>query len=286
MENSIDLIVVAYSNAEFFLKNNYSQLMDYGIRIIMVDNNSNEEICKRYPDIEYINSGENLGYGSAVNIGFKYVNADYAIICNDDIIINSFNLKKILRRKNQYKDNDCSVIGFNVMSGQSGRRGVHRGIYNPYVILYHNSFIPVILSMFSNRPGYAGVFETLHYHKSSKRVRGVSGSFFMVKSSMFRKMGGFDSNYFLTYEEIDLFRRFIMNNLKIYYDHDVYIRHLHGFTSKRSMLTEAYKSMSYFLSKFYPNIKWPVEITVLIWLTAKLLFTGDNYAIKNFLSRK
>ncbi|MFO8062350.1 MAG: glycosyltransferase [bacterium] len=286
MERTVDLIVVLYNNAEFFFRNNYSTLTNNNINIIAVDNNDNSRLMEEYTDIQYIKPRGNIGYGSAVNAGFSEVRSPYTIVCNDDIVISPGSIEHIVERIPYYSRNGYSIVGFNVYSPDSRRRGVHRAIYNPYVILYHNSFIPAILSLFSGQSGYAGVFETMHYHKSSKHVRGVSGSCFMVSSSDFRALNGFDSNYFLTYEEIDLFRRFTLNKRIIYYDRDILIKHLHGFTSQRIMLTQAYRSMSYFLSKYYKNIKNPVEILVLFWLIIKSFLTGDTYAFRNFLNRK
>ncbi|MDY6786970.1 MAG: glycosyltransferase [candidate division WOR-3 bacterium] len=285
MERAVDLIVVLYNNAEFFFKHNYSTLRKNNINIIAVDNNDNSKLMEEFSDTQYIKTPGNIGYGSAVNAGFSAVKSPYTIVCNDDVILYPGSIKGIIKRIPYYSSR-YSIVGFNVYSPNSRRRGIHRAIYNPYVILYHNSFIPAVLSLFSCKTGYAGVFETMHYHKSSKQVRGVSGSCFMVNSNDFRTLKGFDSNYFLTYEEIDLFRRFTLNNRIIYYDRDILIKHLHGFTSQRIMLTQAYSSMSYFLSKYYKNIKSPVEMLVLFWLMIKSLLTGDTYAFRNFLKRK
>lgn len=73
------------------------------INILAIDNGSTDGtpdiIRNKYPQVEVIETGENLGFGKANNIGLKMVlseNADYSFLLNQDAWIEKDTIKKMI----------------------------------------------------------------------------------------------------------------------------------------------------------------------------------------------
>jgi GT2 family glycosyltransferase len=88
-------IVVTYNGAKWVDKC-FGSLMESNIpvKVLAIDNASTDKtvelIKSKYPSVELIENGTNLGFGKANNIGLKrilYENADYAFLLNQDAYI-------------------------------------------------------------------------------------------------------------------------------------------------------------------------------------------------------
>lgn len=81
------------------------------VTILVVDNASSDETCKllkaKYPQVKLIENAENLGFGQANNIGFRYAmenNFDYVFLLNQDARIEKNTLEILVgeAEKNNY----------------------------------------------------------------------------------------------------------------------------------------------------------------------------------------
>jgi len=83
-------------------------------------------------------------------------------------------------------------------------------------------------------------------------VDAISGSFMMMKKEAYQKVGGFDEQFFMYGEDLDLCYRVQQNGYKVYYVHDTQIIHYKGESTKRSNLDETklfYDAMHLFVKK-------------------------------------
>lgn len=289
MAKRIDIIVVAYKNIKFFLRENFNEINKSNVNLIIANNNEKKIDIDDYKKVKCINMECNKGYGTAVNRAMHESESDFTIITNDDILFLDGFFDELRIHLDYYKRKNVSVIGFNVISDKINRRGLHRIVYNPILILYHFSFIPLILSLFVRRSGYIGVLETMHYYKSSKFVKGVSGACFLVNRKDFNYVDGFDEEFFLTHEETELFRRLLRSGKTIYYQNELEVLHKHSFSASEISIKESFRSMHIFLKKHYSKILvYFIELWVLNWLILKkiILPKGNRNEIKYFLSRK
>lgn len=287
MGKGIDLIVVAYRNIDRFIEKNAHILNKYNIKTIIADNGENEICRERIRNINIIPLKHNIGYGAAVNRAIEHSDAPFCIVSNDDIVFGD-NFFENLRQYILNMDRKTAIAGFNIISEKTNSRGIHKYVYSIPHILYHFSILPRIFSLFSQCNGYIGGFETMHYHKSSKFVKGVSGSCFLVRRELFNRLKGFDEAFFLTYEETELYRRILKNGYRIAYRSDCIVLHKHGFSASGISLKESYRSMHIYLQKHY-NVFFVhfTEYWVFTWLVLKriLLLNRGNNEIRFFLLR-
>ena len=87
---STSVIIVTY-NSQQVLKDNLSSLLENNtVEVVVVDNNSSDRtvaIVKNFPNITLIENKENIGFGSANNIGARKSSGDYILFLNPDTVV-------------------------------------------------------------------------------------------------------------------------------------------------------------------------------------------------------
>lgn len=149
--------------------------------VVVVDNNSTDgslEMARRkFPKVTYIKNEENLGFSAGNNIGIKYSlekMADFVLILNNDTEVEVNLLNKLVER----------------MQSDS-RVGIA---------------CPVILSSNSDKVWFSGG-KIDWLRMKATHVAGsldfVSGCSMLVRSGVFKKIGLFDEDFFLYWEDVD-----------------------------------------------------------------------------------
>lgn len=103
MDKNVFVIIVTYNGARWIDKNIQSLLASsYPVRIIAIDNQSTDNsvtLLKQYPEVQVIESGSNLGFGKANNIGMKLAmeqGADYLFLLNQDAWVFNDTVKSLV----------------------------------------------------------------------------------------------------------------------------------------------------------------------------------------------
>ncbi len=278
----IEIIAAGYSYTEAFIKNNIDAARKAGISMIISDNGGKTVECGNENGVNYRNNQSNRGYSYALNRGFELANSRYVLLCNDDIIFPEGFLSQLKSRIPVYETMDAGIVGFRIMENGRTGRSVYKCDYSPLFIIYAFSILPHVFSLFSRGRGYMGTGETMHYSKSSKFVKGVSGACMLVKSSLFRELKGFDEDYFLTYEESDFFIRARKHGAKIYYDRGLAVNHKHSITNTYDSKSFSFKSMKIFIEKHYGKSAYIlIKAWINVWAILKWVLTGNRKEYDN-----
>ena len=89
----ISVIIVTYNTKQMTLEciqSIFQQTFGLEYELILVDNASTDgsrDFFKRYENITYIYSEENIGFGRANNLGLKYAKGDFIFLLNSDTIL-------------------------------------------------------------------------------------------------------------------------------------------------------------------------------------------------------
>lgn len=147
------------------------------------------------------------GYGQAINYASKFSKNEYLIITNDDINFDEDFFKRV---KNIQDDVVVPLVkNFYTKDVES---------FGSKIILFYNIL---------NRD-----------LKYDKRKLHLTGSFFIIKREIFERLKGFDENYFMYYEDVDLSVR-LKKIKKICFDENLVVYHKHsssGLKDKRFFL--------------------------------------------------
>lgn len=170
--------------------------------IYVIDNGSGDESCKFirdwFPEIHLVELSQNYGFAEGYNKGLEYVDAEFTVLLNSDVLVTDHWLEPIIEQMEQ-QDTIAAMMP-KVLSLENKElfeyAGAAGGLLDPL--------------------GYpickGRMFETCEvdegqYDKGSE-VFWASGAAMVVRTKIFKDFGGFDADYFAHQEEIDLCWRF------------------------------------------------------------------------------
>ena len=95
VESDLNIVIVNYKtrdDVDLCLSSIFREINNSQLRVVvhLMDNSDNidgvrELLDKKYPKAKYINSGGNIGFGAAQNIGLKREEAEYYLVLNPDV---------------------------------------------------------------------------------------------------------------------------------------------------------------------------------------------------------
>ena len=229
----ISAVVVNY-NAGDLLASCATSLFDAGAaQVIVVDNASadgsvaaaSSAVGSLAPprELEVIQTGANLGFGRAVNIGARAAHGELLAICNPDCTLEPgalANLADFLER-----NPTAGVVAPMILDSQGGRYPSIRRFPSLWVSAVHAALGLVWPSNPVSR----------YYRSASDQPLGTdrwaSGAFLMLSREFFLDVGGFDDRYFMFLEDVELCRRIIGKGRAIGYDSRARVVHHQGRSS-------------------------------------------------------
>lgn len=162
--------------------------------IIVVDNasedDSKERICTAFPKVIWIQNKANEGFGRANNLGVLHANGKYILLLNSDMVVLGNTIDYCLE---QIK-NDDTIAAYTCK------------LQNPDGTYQNNlcvDYVDFRKSLKSNIL-FVKLFGESH---SDSSIKGIMGAFMLMRKSVFEEFGGFDPDFFMYFEEIDLCRR-------------------------------------------------------------------------------
>lgn len=272
MKIDVSIIIVNYKTP-VLLKNCISSIFDKSeevdFEIIVVDNDSNdgsEALIKgSFPTVKYIQSGSNLGFGKANNLGVRIAKGRNIFFLNSDTILLN-NAVKIL---SDYLDENpkVGVCGGNLFDERL--KNIHS--FSPRFPGIYTELDAIL----NGRLSKLKQNNTLQYNALNYpiQVAYICGADMMVKASVLKEVGVFDPDFFLYFEETELSLRIKKQGYDLFNVPQAKIIHLEGAsqTSSKSKLTfynasrKKYYKKRYNLFKFF-MVSWLFRLKCLIGL--------------------
>lgn len=259
--SKISVLIVSYNVKQYIVHCIDSiKRSDYKgeIEIIIVDNNSFDgslkEIKSKYADIIDIQNTENVGFGKAVNQAAKIATGNYFLILNPDTIIEEGTITTFVN----YLENNSNVgmVGPKIVNSDGSlQKGCKRSFPTISVAL------PKILGLDKILPNSKWVGRyNLNYLDADEihKVDAISGSCMFVRSGLFNKIGGFDEQYFMFGEDLDICYQVYQNEFEIQYLPTTQIMHYQGESVKTApfdSINAFYNAMILFSDKHFSKSK-------------------------------
>ncbi|MCL6493981.1 MAG: glycosyltransferase [Ignavibacterium sp.] len=251
----LSIIIVNY-NVKEFLKNLLHSIQKasqhLSIEIIVVDNASDdgsvEMIREKFPDVILIANEKNLGFGKANNIGLKKAQGKYVLLINPDTLVAEDTFIKLIEFFETHPE--AGMAGCKILNPDGTLQlACRRSFPGPWT-----SFTKVtgLSSLFPKSKLFARYNLTYLDENQTYEVDAISGSFMMLRKEVYEKVGGFDEQFFMYGEDLDLCYRIQKAGYKIFYVHSTQIIHYKGESTKRSSLDETkvfYNAMHLFVNK-------------------------------------
>jgi hypothetical protein len=206
----VSIIIVHYKEKKILydcLKSINNSAPSVPFEIIVVDNDEIKTVESylktHFPDVRYIASPGDLGYGKGNNLGIKSAKGEYIFILNPDTLVTKGMVEAMLAFIEKNKNVGAVAPS---LYDQHGKVYPSQGTgsLTPIRGIFGLSFLNKI---FPNNPISKAYWLKEINRDNPYEVDVVPGTAFMIKKSLFDKLGGFDKNFFLYFEESDLCKR-------------------------------------------------------------------------------
>jgi GT2 family glycosyltransferase len=273
----LSIIIVSYKGWERLIKclealNSFTG-KNFITEVIVVDNSSGDDIIfkieEQFHEFRFIHNNINGGYSNGCNLGAKYAVGEFFLILNPDTVASEYALEKLLGKAIQNPDLDilsCRQVN------EKGREGIVSGTF-PHLF----NLTGLQRALFRSRKAEAGIPELeLSYPDW------VSGSVILLRSELFRKLGGFDEDFWMYFEDVDLCRRVRNIEGKVALCRDITIEHNHGGSSRIDLKTasvtktEVHISRHLYISKHKKGLS---RVLIQAFLVINNLISGGIMAL-------
>lgn len=266
--------------------------------IIVVDNNSSDESCtmirNKFPEVKLIENKKNIGFSKANNLGVAVAEGEFVLIINPDTVLAEDTFDKVLDFAEKQKD--LGAIGIKFIDGT--------GNFLPEC----KRNIPTIRIANQKIRGNSQKYYANHIDENEiAKVEILTGAFMLIKREVYLKVGGFDEDYFMFGEDIDLSYKLLNNGFQNFYFGKTTMIHYKGESTVKDLtyLKNFYNAMQIFYKKYYKiNVfsnfisKMAVKMMVLLKSSVKqtdikndnkffsLLYIGNSESIFKKLENK
>ena len=225
-DSGIEVVIVTHNSSQYIGPCVDSILAARALAII-VDNGSTDDtvqiVRSHSPELRIITTGENLGYGRAMNLGFKETKGHFVILANPDVVF--------------LDDSIRQLVGFL-------EKNPRIGVSGPQQMFPNRSW----QRSYGNLPGiWAGIKDavgitTLHnavrriewpreVDRKPKEVPYLDGAVLAVRREAFLEMGGFDEDFFFYSEESDFCARLGKAGWRVMFFPNAKVIHARGASS-------------------------------------------------------
>jgi GT2 family glycosyltransferase len=244
MPVDIAFITVNYNTLDCVkhLSDFFSKLdVPFTFSFTVVDNNStdgSQEFLESRADIEYLQTGENLGYGRGMNAGVAATAGKYVCVLNTDVILNRDALVKLWRFMEERPDAGVCAPRITYEDGRDQGMAFKASL----LAFYANWFAKLLASQEKRRIARA---------TAPVKVEGVMGAFFLIRRSAIPSPELFDKDFFLFYEDTALAHTLKNNGVACYIVPGAAILHLGGKSGSANSVSFFYQNRYLYLKKFY-----------------------------------
>ena len=241
------------------------------LELIVVDNASCdgqiEHIESRFggdPRLRVLRNSNNIGFGPACNKAAKVANGDWLLILNPDCLVETDTILRL--REVAASHPHAGILGVRaVTSDARGDRASRRRDPSLRRALCTLSG----LARFERRwPVFSGIeMPASVVTTNAEAVDAVSGACMFLRRDAFERIGGFDAEYFLHCEDLDLCRRTRDAGFGVLHVSSISLRHEQGSSSHRRPLfvsRHKHRGMWRYFCKFDRAAKNPI-LRCLVW---------------------
>lgn len=251
----ISVVIVSYNVRSFLdhcLQSVQRASQGLTVQVIVVDNASSDDsaemVKQRYSNVTLIANTENAGFARANNQAFELAQGEAVLILNPDSFVQEDTLRTLYRRLKEL--DDAGAIGPKILlpDGRFEPRSM-RGFPTPWVAF---SYLTGLSALFPKRRFFSRYLLTYLNPDEEQTVDALSGCCLMVRRKLLEELHGFDGDYFMYGEDLDLCYRISQKGYRILYCPATRIVHFKGESTRRSDIDQEFhfqRSMRLFVDK-------------------------------------
>ena len=207
---------------KMFLGNVLKNSLEHGTIVCVADNGSSdgsqEWIAGNYPEVKLLKLEKNHGFARGYNLALTMLNAEYFILLNSDIEVTPGWTHALLGHMEA--NPDVASCQPKILSYSEKDRFEHAGAAGGFIDKYGYPFCRGRIFNFTEKDH--GQYDT---HTD---IFWSSGACMAVRADAWKKIHGFDDDFFAHMEEIDLCWRFNKIGLRVTFIPDSVVYHVGG----------------------------------------------------------
>jgi GT2 family glycosyltransferase len=219
-------------------------------------------LARKYP-IRIIANKNNAGFGIANNQGAKIAKGKYLLFLNSDTLLKKNVLGEMVLWTNKNPKVGVSTCALRNLDGSlQGTGGYFPNLFKVFAWMFFLEDIPFVdrlIKPFHPMHPQSPLYKGEGFFKKAHQRDWVTGAFLLTRKDIFDEAGGFDEDYFMYTEEVDLCWRIKKKGWQVWFLPKWNIVHLGGAssTSEFPILSE-YKGVKLFYKKNKPAWQMPL----------------------------
>lgn len=220
------------------------------IPLYIIDNGSSDDsilyIEHHYPEVHIIRLRKNYGFALGYNKGIAQIDSDYIVIVNSDVLITSDWISPLI--KTMQSDPLIFAVQPKILSISAPNYFEYAGAAGGFLdLLRYPLCRGRIIDYIEQDQGQ---------YDETIEVFWATGAAMVVKTAVYKVLGGFDGDYFAHQEEIDLCWRMKRIGGKIVTHHETSVFHLGGGTLDYDNPRKTYLNFRNNLFTIFKNESW------------------------------
>jgi GT2 family glycosyltransferase len=230
MNNLKTAIVILNWNGKYFLEKFLPAVVKYSPKnsVFVADNCSNDDsvefIKSNFPDVTLVLNDTNGGFAKGYNDALKNVYAEYYVLLNSDVEVTENWIDPIIEFMD--KNPDVSACQPKILSYNNKSLFEYAGACGGFIDKYGYPFCRGRIFDFCETDN--------GQYNSIKEIFWATGACMFVRAEVFKKLNGFDEDFFAHMEEIDLCWRMKNKGHKIFAIPQSIVYHVGGGTLHKS----------------------------------------------------
>ena len=219
LNKDLTIIIVLYNSSDLIFSC-LEKLINF--EIIIVDNGKNDHVINRLKNykniIKIVSKKKNLGFGNAINYAYTFVDKDFFLLLNPDVIIDENSIIQLLKTSKKFES--CAISAPFIKTDKDS-----------YGILPEKG---KSIKRSYNQNTVANKLDNLE-PSGTFCVDVTKGCSMLINSSHFKNVEMFSKEYFLFWEEVDLCRKFSKKKLSVIVDPKAIAHHTKGSSGKNNL---------------------------------------------------
>ena len=252
---------------------------NFTTEVIIVDNRSEDgiilKIIEKFPKFMFIHNKVNGGFANGCNLGSKSTAGEFLLFLNPDTIASESKVEQLL---NIAKKNPSFGVVSCRQVNEKGKESIASG---PFPMLWNLTGFQRAIFGGRNSDDYSRKPQASSRVPEISFPDWISGSVVLMRKELFQKIHGFDEDFWMYYEDVDLCRRVRNISLKVACCRNIIIEHNHGGSSRINLATasltktEVHISRHLYISKHKTGLE---RILIQTFLVINNLISGGLMA--------
>lgn len=256
--------------------------------VLVIENNSEDDSASmvetEFPWVRLARQPKNLGFTGGNNAGLAIHRGRHVLFLNSDTLVHGGALSTLLRHVDSHPE--VGVFGPKLLNPDGSLQYSCRRFPHPVAALFRNTPLG---KLFPNNRFTRDYLMSDWDHSASREVDWVSGAALLIREEALAQVHGFDPDFYMYCEDIDLCWRVREAGFKVQYFPDAVITHAIGTSTSKApnrMIARFHRSMLLFYKKHQlPRLPWIVRPLAYLGAATALTLRASLFLVKNQIDR-